>query len=121
MTKATVTARMSYSRNGKLVKEWDMPQTGTVAPPSREGKEAQGRTAWKLLHAAAAEGTITGVWLEKTFFHHIPIFSCGCRREWLEILKAIPLRPADQVQWAIDVHNAVNVKLGKPVWTPPAV
>jgi hypothetical protein len=33
------------------------------------------------------------------------------------ILTEIPLRPDDQFAWSVDVHNAVNVKLGKPVLT----
>jgi hypothetical protein len=103
--------------------EFDCPFGFTLEnlpkPLTREDKaemEAQGRAAWEWLDTEAGKGALTMERLAGEFRAMIPRYGCRCLREWDGILESIPFRPADQVQWAIDVHNAVNAKLGKPVW-----
>jgi len=89
-----------------------------VARVERQASDSRierGRKAWKALHQAAAVGMLSEKWLE-TWETTIPSYGCQCRKSWKEIRKRIPLRPGDQVRWAANVHNAVNEKLGKPLW-----
>jgi hypothetical protein len=90
---------------------------GAAAVSAEEALAAQGRVAWKTLHAAALAGTVTEEWLTTTFLPLVPRFGCPCRQEWQQILARYPLRPTDQFAWSVDVHNAVNTKLAKPVLT----
>lgn len=79
--------------------------------------EAQGRAAWLWLHAEASAGRLTEARLEDEFTPMIPSFGCTCLSDWKAFLVTIPFRAIDQFAWSVDVHNAVNVKLGKPIWS----
>lgn len=91
----------------------EMNMTAEVFPaPSL--METAGPPLWADLHATAAAGQLTPEWLEE-FAARIP---CGiCRAHWLEMLKTHPPRYDDQYAWSVEVHNIVNVRLGKPIWT----
>jgi hypothetical protein len=77
---------------------------------------------WAELHSrpAAYQGDQAAelAWLD-TFAGRVP---CGeCRRHWREMVAKIPpdlSAAAAYWQWTVDAHNAVNVRLGKPMWTP---
>jgi hypothetical protein len=47
----------------------------------------------------------------------VPNFGCGCRSWLREYLRKNPPRYDDFYAWSVEVHNAVNVKLGRPIWT----
>jgi hypothetical protein len=98
-----------------------MVETEGVAPGvfvPRSGKprsmEDVGRAAWTALHSAAKRKAITPFWLDHIFLGMIPR-RCDCLPDWHQVLLLIPFRATDQFAWSVEVHNAVNVKLGKPV------
>ena len=52
----------------------------------------------------------------------LPVIPCPkCKREYAEYLKKLPLldlrEPMILFYWSVDLHNAVNAKLGKPLWS----
>jgi hypothetical protein len=68
-------------------------------------------------------------WISAAFEPLIPRYGCTCLSDWRTLLAAHPFRGEDPFAWSVDVHNAVNAKLGKPqltvdaarsVWSPPA-
>lgn len=71
---------------------------------------------WGQLHRRAL-GWSTGQdveWLT-TFTARLP---CGdCRRHWQALIKSTPPRWSDYFAWSVEVHNAVNVRIGKPAVT----
>lgn len=83
--------------------------------PPVDDRVAKGQAAWKVLHQAALAKTITLHWLMASFEPLIPRFGCACLDKWKAILIKIPFRPDDQFAWSVDVHNAVNTQLGKPI------
>ena len=85
-------------------------------PSVKEQLEAQGRAAWAWLHSKAQADSLTTERLAGEFLPMIPAYGCQCKREWQEILQKNPLPPTGQAQWAIDRHNDINQKLGKPLW-----
>lgn len=50
----------------------------------------------------------------------VPNFDCSCRNWLTEYLKTNPVRYDDFAAWAIEMHNAVNIKIGKPIWVESA-
>lgn len=88
-----------------------------------------GRAAWKELHeyawsypdyplpdaVEAAKAWLDG-WRQR-----IPSYGCACKRKFAAIEQARPvdLRSRhDFWQWTVEIHNDVNRKLGKPLWSP---
>lgn len=74
----------------------------------------KGRAAWAELHAVINP---TPAWYAE-WLKTIPSFGCGCRMEWDMLTQQHPPDFDNFAQWAIDRHNDVNKKLGKPVWQP---
>lgn len=73
-----------------------------------------GPAIWKRWHDGANAGLLTLQEVTEKMWREVP---CGtCKQHFLEARAAIPFRPNDQRQWMIDLHNYINVKLGKPVW-----
>ena len=81
---------------------------------------------WKTLHFVALGAP--DVFDEKqkvvykAFYSHIPsIIPCAsCGEHFIETMNAIPIEPAltgskALFEWTVDVHNAVNKRLGKPI------
>lgn len=77
-------------------------------------KEDQGRAAWAALHSVVNP---TPEWYA-TWLETVPSFGCSCRANWDALTKDNPPDYANFAQWAIDRHNDVNKKLGKPIWHP---
>lgn len=84
-------------------------------------REEQGRKAWSALH-----GYSPGQWdaaeAERWYaewLYMVPGYGCSCRDEWAKLTAESPpdftSRDAFR-QWAIDRHNDVNRRLGKPEW-----
>lgn len=79
-----------------------------------ESKEDQGRAAWAALHSVVdPTPEWYAAWLET-----VPSFGCPCRHNWDALTKDNPPDYQNFAQWAIDRHNDVNRKLGKPIWHP---
>ncbi len=43
--------------------------------------------------------------------------TCGCDRWLTAYLVSNPPRYDDWYPWTVEMHNAVNVKVGNPIWT----
>ena len=111
---AHLMSTITYRRNGKLVGTFEAATQRGMSP--KEWLATQGRAAWAWLHAEAAAGTLTERRLALEFEPQIPRYGCGCLKEWQSLMTSIEFRPDDQERWAIEIHNAVNQKLGKPLW-----
>jgi hypothetical protein len=75
----------------------------------------KGRAAWLWLHSEAIANRLTPLRLKSEFEPMIPGFGCSCLGDWRAILVKIPFCQDDQFAWTVDVHNAVNAKLEKPI------
>ncbi len=107
----------TYRRNAGPVTTW---QTDPAAVPATDPKvliAAQGVKAWTALHTAAVAGTLTLAWLQGAWRQMVPAYGCACLRAWDDLLAVHPFRPADLFVWSVEIHNAVNLKLGKPQLT----
>jgi hypothetical protein len=73
---------------------------------------------WDELHrrALAHDDSDDSEWLTD-FLNRVPNISCDCRRHAKEWVRDNPPRWSDYFAWTVDFHNAVNVRLGKPVLT----
>lgn len=52
----------------------------------------------------------------------LPVIPCPkCKSEYTEYLQKLPLldlrEPMVLFYWSVDLHNSVNAKLGKPLWS----
>lgn len=65
---------------------------------------------WAELHSQANP---TPEWFAD-WLKRIPRFGCSCAKDFAAILQANPIRYDDYFAWSVEVHNAVNRKLGKP-------
>jgi hypothetical protein len=93
-------------------------------PPSinatREALEVAGRRLWAELHrwaiAFGGDPQEAARWLQE-FAGRVPQAGCGCRAEWDTDIAQYPPpldHPEELFEWTVVVHNAVNLKLGKP-------
>lgn len=80
-----------------------------------------GRELWRSLHNRVWESHTADdnkTWLAE-FEQRIPHYGCHCRDEWRELanLQPPPLHtPAMMFAWTVSVHDAINAKLGKPLF-----
>jgi hypothetical protein len=81
------------------------------------GLPAQGREAWAWWHAEAEKDALTPEREIREFRPMIPRYGCSCLSEWVKIIELHPIPSTGQKQYAIDRHNDVNRKLGKPIWS----
>jgi hypothetical protein len=95
---------------------------GTPAKARKPGDGLPwGPPMWAELHARAAayagDAEAERKWLDE-FTARVP---CGdCLRHWKELVAKTPPDLSDAAayrRWAVDAHNAVNVRLGRAVWT----
>jgi hypothetical protein len=79
------------------------------------------RSCWHALHNYSQtewNPIVACKWFD-SWMQTIPTYGCGCRRHWKEIVNTMPpdFSTLETFQsWAIDAHNQVNRKLGKPIW-----
>lgn len=84
---------------------------------AEESKREAGRLAWKKIHELAATDSLTMPILNAIL---AMIGGCGgCAKDAGEYLLQYPLPTSGQYQWSVDWHNAVNAKLGKPLFLNP--
>ena len=67
---------------------------------------------WNLIH----DQENATPWWFKTWVEKIPQNDCGCPIWLLKYIVTNPPRYDDWYNWTVELHNAVNIKLGKPIW-----
>ena len=81
---------------------------------------------WFILHIISFEYPENPTEIDKNIYYSFysslrDILPCEmCKKHYREFLHKHPLMPfldkkADFIQWVIDIHNQVNISLGKPV------
>ena len=55
-------------------------------------------------------------WLDD-WLSRVPSFGCSCHSHAKKYIEENPVDYDNFPQWACDFHNAVNLRLGKPIWT----
>jgi len=78
-------------------------------------KDEIGQLSWAALHSAEDPNP---KWY-KTWLETIPKFDCECRSHWNRLTAKHPPKFESKEafrEWAILMHNLVNVRLGKPIW-----
>lgn len=69
---------------------------------------------WHDLHTSIETQEQFESWVAR-----VPNFGCGCRRELDGYLAENPVDYDNIYDWGVSLHNWVNVRLGKPLWTKP--
>lgn len=83
-------------------------------------RQNSGRMLWNELHRQAYNhnGTDDSAFIAK-FGKQIPRFmtGCPCNEFWNKWIKENPPRygVGEYFEWTVKCHNAVNIKLGKPI------
>jgi hypothetical protein len=72
---------------------------------------------WRKLHT---KENPTPEWFAN-WIKQVPGSTCKCRSWLQEYLRESPPRYDDFSAWAVELHNAVNAKLGKPIWVASSV
>jgi hypothetical protein len=67
---------------------------------------------WNELHS---EQHASPEWIED-WLERVPEINCGCRLWVKQWIADNPPRYHDWYQWTVELHDAVNAKLGKPKW-----
>lgn len=86
---------------------WDTGINTTVRGPNLA---ELGRAHWSRFHAGVNTQSELEEW-EKG----IESFSCDCGPKYAKLKEANPVRWADLTRWKWEIHNAVNLNLGKPL------
>ena len=88
----------------------------------RLGPYQWGPYIWGVIHAWALTYDPANHSQAAAYFNALPsLIPCpSCASHFTDILTANPVEPwlsdrASLVQWTVDVHNAVNERLGKPI------
>ena len=83
-------------------------------------REKSNKQLLKLYHALWLElhtkKDATPGWFS-SWLKRVPSFGCKCRDAFEAIIKVNPPRFDDWFAWTVEVHNAVNRKLGRKEWT----
>lgn len=82
----------------------------TFGPPMITIEEV-GRRKWSEFHTMELTPESLAEWEAG-----IPSFGCDCKSKYREIKAANPPRFEDPHRWKWEIHNAVNAKLGKPLF-----
>lgn len=82
-------------------------------PQTIQPSPIEGSAHWAKLHSAESPNA---EWLTR-WLTQIPSYGCSCHKDFHTILATNTPRFNDWFRWSVEVHNAVNEKLGKPVWT----
>jgi hypothetical protein len=95
----------------------------TASDETRQRKQAEREDYIERMHALWASLHVktnpTQAWLDN-WCAKIPPFGCSCRN-WLAeyLVSNPPMFGSTWRQWTVDLHNAVNKKLGKDHWEEP--
>jgi len=78
-----------------------------------------GPNLWGTLHLLCLAGTITPNFVQE----YASVIPCPmCAGHFAEVLKENPLPVSDDplalFRWSVHVHNLVNARLGKPIFSP---
>jgi hypothetical protein len=80
--------------------------------------EIWGPALWGAIHMSCLTGTATADFMN-AIAEVIPCPSCGTH--FRQLLMEFPFPDGGDVptlfKWSVDVHNSVNVRIGKPVFT----
>jgi len=81
--------------------------------------EIWGPNLWGTLHLLCLTGTITSNFVQE-FASVIPCPMCA--GHFVELLKENPFPESDDplvlFRWSVHIHNLVNARLGKPIFSP---
>lgn len=69
---------------------------------------------WQELHSEVHTAEQFADWVKR-----VPSFGCSCRRDLDRYLAENPVDYDNIYDWSVTLHNWVNVRLGKPLWTKP--
>lgn len=106
---------------GYVAKTKDSPRPGEGVGAAASITERVGPSIWKYLHDSAASWDLSlesQVEILRNVEKRTP---CGeCRRSWVSMLADTPA-PSDSqksfFEWTVRIHNRVNEKLGKPLFS----
>lgn len=89
-----------------------VPQTQEIRITSKWRVE-RAKELWRELHS---QQDATPEWFAD-WVKRVPNFGCGCRN-WLKeyLQKNPPIYGEGFYEWTVTLHDAVNAKLGKPIW-----
>lgn len=80
--------------------------------------ETNKTATWDELHRRALiireDDTL---WLMADFTPRVAHINCACRVNWSVWIKDNKPNWTNYFEWTVNAHNAVNIKLGKPIWT----
>jgi len=105
-----------------------MVKSFKVFPPVGMGPAIWGPLFWKTMHIVSLGYSPTPTSEEKEGIAHFyeslaTAIPCPiCKHHYAHFLKELPVRDAVQsrdalIEWVFDIHNKVNVELGKPEFT----
>lgn len=80
-------------------------------------RAVKGRDAWRELHCHEGNDI---AWLEGIWEPQIPRFGCNCEESYRQIKLETPFdftSPETFFASGVNIHNRVNVKLGRETWT----
>ncbi len=76
---------------------------------------AGGPATWEELHTYIPTGTKSDAAFLASFSRRVTGEKCSCNRDWRAWLSHHPVRWDDYFGWSVEAHNAVNIRIGKPV------
>ena len=79
--------------------------------PKEDPLVVRGRELWQELHARPMTQHQFELWCNR-----VPAFGCSCRKDLLAYIDEHPVDWDNFYEWGVSLHDAVNRKLGKPVW-----
>jgi len=100
---------MQMQANGVSVRR--VMRTNTTRKERDEARAKLGRELWSELHARPMTQHQFEEWCNR-----VPAFGCSCRKDLLAYIDKHPVDWDNFYEWGVLLHDAVNVKLGKPVW-----
>jgi len=79
----------------------------------------EGSRYWTELHLFALRhsGKQSAGWF-KDWVESLPFEGCPCQKHLLQFIGDNPPDWADFFEWTIELHNAVNIRIGKPLMDP---
>lgn len=89
---------------------------------SKEALTKEGPKLWAELHRRALSGAAASLPEERVWLSGFASrLACGeCRQFFVAYLREHPVALETYFDWTVALHNAVNLKLGKPIMTATA-